>query len=1324
MRVLLLLLLCCGQALAAIPKPLQPWQDWVLADQSFRHCPLNLGTEAKGAGDFSCLWYRPLVLNLDDGAGQFSMAVSRYSDGWVWLPGEPGQSWPRQMQLDGKALALMNVGGRPALWVPKGEHRIDGHFGWSQLPAKLRLPQGAALIQLSLGGKGVGQPQREGGYLLLTREAQGSDSHQASLDVSVFRHFEDGLPATLTTVLRLDIAGPARELNLGKVLPDGYSVLTLQSELPARFDADGTLRIQALAGNKSLTIRARSLEAVSQLGFVQNGLMPGQEVWSVATDSRLRSLRFEGASPIDPNQTRMPAGWRQLPAFVLSPSQGLALVEQGRGRQQSQNSLHLSRDLWLDFSGKGYHFSDIISGTMRSDWRLDMAAPYQLQQARQAERALPLTEGPNGQRGIELRAQNLELDASGTLDNSNHWPVAGWQSGFDGVDMTVNLPPGYRLLGASGPQQVSYSWLGAWNLLDMFVLVLSAVLVFKLSGWRWALVAGVALAALFHEPGMPVWLVLNAAIALLLARELGGKFAKATAAYQWASLALLVLALLPFASHQVRALLHPQLEWPIQGQDRSMYEMPLPGTASAPQELERIEVTSSRLRSPNAPAKALADAAYQAPPVERYTDNQVASAGSGLPDWSWHRYQLRWSGPVAAGDSLHLWVLPYWLRAPLIALAMLGLFAWLARELKGRWPAKGAALVLAIMLSPLPKPAEAALPDGQMLDALKARLTAPPECAPYCGALDEATLSAQDGRWQLELSAEALASSALPIPGAPGSWLPDTVLVDGAPSATSWHDGALWVALAKGRHQLTLSGPAADADRVNLGFRLVPNRVLVTLRGWQAQGLSSGHLSGNSLVLEREIKDAADFKTGKLSVKPYVKVVRTLHFGERWSVDTQVIRMAPESQPFSVFIPLLSGERLQSELPQGPDGVQLNFAAGQSQLRFTGILERREHLTLTAPPLSQRVEQWRLEPTNLWRLEATGTPQIQSLNGEDWQQLYQPRGGETLAVTLSRPRQLGGDTLAFDGVTLSLDVAGHGSSGQLVIEYRATLGGKHKLTLPAGWELVDARQDGAPLVLAKDADALTLPILPGEHNLGIKLRSTQGVSLVQGLPDINLGLGAANIDINLSLGSDRWLLFTHGPVMGPVVLYWSALVVFLLLAWGLSRTALLPIGFGDLLLLGLGLSTQAWSVLVLVLAWLMAVKWRAGKADLLDKSWFNPLQVALLILSALALLLLVSSVPAGLLSRPDMMVSNASGNPLHWYQDLSDGALPALWALNLPLWVYKGAMLLWAIWLSFAVIRWVRLAWQGLNVGGFWHKKVWSDIATTAQPGEMPKPKD
>ncbi|MGW8367290.1 MAG: hypothetical protein ACWGPN_01265 [Gammaproteobacteria bacterium] len=60
------------------------------------------------------------------------------------------------------------------------------------------------------------------------------------------------------------------------------------------------------------------------------------------------------------------------------------------------------------------------------------------------------------------------------------------------------------------------------------------------------------------------------------------------------------------------------------------------------------------------------------------------------------------------------------------------------------------------------------------------------------------------------------------------------------------------------------------------------------------------------------------------------------------------------------------------------------------------------------------------------------------------------------------------------------------------------------------------------------------------------------------------------------------------------------------------------------------------------------------------------------------------------------------GNELRWFQDRVGGTVPDVSVFSLPLWVYKGVILAWALWLSFALIRWLPWAWRCWSEGGHW----------------------
>ena len=130
-------------------------------------------------------------------------------------------------------------------------------------------------------------------------------------------------------------------------------------------------------------------------------------------------------------------------------------------------------------------------------------------------------------------------------------------------------------------------------------------------------------------------------------------------------------------------------------------------------------------------------------------------------------------------------------------------------------------------------------------------------------------------------------------------------------------------------------------------------------------------------------------------------------------------------------------------------------------------------------------------------------------------------------------------------------------------------------------------------------------------------------------------------------------------------------------------------------------------MLLLFATWAFAMSWR-GQASLdLKPRLFNALQLGLGLLTVSALLALLAAIPVGLLGEPDMqIVSPVQFGSLSWFEDQSAGTTPEVATVSVSLWFYKAAMLAWALWLSFALLRWLPWAWKSFTQGGMWKAKV------------------
>ena len=162
--------------------------------------------------------------------------------------------------------------------------------------------------------------------------------------------------------------------------------------------------------------------------------------------------------------------------------------------------------------------------------------------------------------------------------------------------------------------------------------------------------------------------------------------------------------------------------------------------------------------------------------------------------------------------------------------------------------------------------------------------------------------------------------------------------------------------------------------------------------------------------------------------------------------------------------------------------------------------------------------------------------------------------------------------------------------------------------------------------------------------------------------------------------------------------------MLVLFAFILGRIGLAPLGMPQWLLLGLGFSTFNWPVFGLVAAWLLAFGIRERWQSSLTGTWFNAMQVVSGALTVFALLAIVVALPQGLLGTPDMHVAgqNSWGNVLGWFADSSETLLPVASVFTLPLWTYKLLILAWALWLSFALLRWLPWVWRCFSSEGLW----------------------
>ena len=1350
----------------AVPEPLRPWTDWVLRGHETSRCPARVvpGT----AGAVECVWPARLELALGEEGARFRQEVWVAIDSEMPLPGADGRppTWPARVRVDGQPTAIHARGGTPVVSLRRGRHEITGSIPWREMPVALQIPPATGLVSArGPDGERLELRREAGGRLWLrSGETLSPTAARDTLEVEVFRRAEDGIPLTLETRIALRVSGTAREVLLGVALPEGFVPTHLEGGLPARLEPDGRLRVQVRPGAFQLRLLARDTARTERLRVptqAEGGVWDATEEWVFASRPELRSVELEDGVAIDPGQTRLPAEWQRLPAFRLGKGETLRLVERERGRDRGADRLEIARTIHLDFSGDGATVSDRIHGEIVGATRLEMGAAAMLGRVSVGGLDQPITRVEGSEdRGVEVPLGPLELSADSRIEGSiARLAAVGWAHDFDAAGITLALPPGWRLFHAGGVDSVYTSWVGRWTLLDVFLVMVAIIASARLLGRRAGGVAALALVLSWPEPGAPhtLWLVLLGVEALRRVAP-AGRLSQALGIARAGALVGLLVVGIPFAVEQVRSGWFPALESPRTGWGPG-YDGADLGTAEADPSgsgIEEIVVTSSKSESsvldiptaiegfsggdiaaersvrpssgvPRAPAPRREIASKYAP-----DPRATVATGPGLPEWRWSETALHWSGPVDADHRVRLWLVPPWANGflAMLRVAAVMAFAWLlfAGATKGAGPerlrrwfsggdASAAVAVLAAGFAALVagtgSAARAEVPPDATLDELRARLLAPEPCEPECAGIALLGIGVDEDRAVFSVEIEAVTEAAIPLPGGGANGLAIlAVELDGAAADALLRtpDDSVWLRVPKGRHVARVVARIPNRAAVEIPLPMRPRRVERTKvpAGWKIVGLHEDGGVDAALQLVRE--SAAGERDGlePTEIPAFVRVERTLEFGLQWAVHTTVHRFAPAEGAVVVEVPLLPGESVTTPGLEVANGrVRIALHPAQGSAGWSSILEPAANLVLTAAEGSAWTEIWRIDPSPIWHVTAEGFPPVAFTAGSRLQE-WQPWPGETLALTVQRPAGTGGETFTVDRSTLTFSPGRRSTDAELEFVVRSSQAGRHSITLPEGAELTSLLTDGRPNPLRSEAGVVAFPVRPGSQTVKVGWREDRGIALLTRAPAVDLGVPSVNGHSNVAVPEGRWLLALGGPRLGPVLLFWPILAVWLVLAWGLSRLEGLPLRTRHWIGLAIGFTQASVWAAGLFVGWLLALAWRrrAGEAGALGASaWrFDLLQVGLVVLTVAALVSLLTAIETGLLGAPEMEIrgNGSDGRMLYWYADRAEGPIPVPWIFSVPLWVYRLAMLAWSLWIAQALLGWLRFGWDALGTGGLW----------------------
>ncbi len=1299
-----------GMDEAKIPPSLMEWKEWVLDDVKDLECPVDHSTDGR-----HCSWYREIAVSLIDQKVTFDLAVTLYRDRTRVILPSVHQKWPENVTVDGKRAVLLESDGTPSLILDKGEHTISGSIAAGKDLKYLQLPPSVALVSLHKNGEKLSSFTVDKNSRLWLDRSGSVKTEKGTLSVSIYRKVIDGHPMKMQTKLHFWVSGKMRSVILDGIMLEGFLPTAVSSPLDATITEDNRLKVEIKAGEWEITVDSYTPHDLTVLRRPKGEFAyANEEVWSLQSDPGYRSIEIEGARSIDASETALPKEWKTLPAYLIDDKPFGIKELYKSAEQQQKNEFLLKRDIWLDFDGKGYTISDTIDARISEVRRLEAADIINLASVSVNNKpTLITTLGNSAQKGVELREENLRIEASGRYEGDISLPPAsGWDENLDRVTTSLHLPIGWRLFASFGSDGKGSAWIDKWNLMDIFLVLLFGIALYQLFGWRWSLPSTLFMILLWHEDEAPtvIWLFVLAFAALL--RVLGeGKMRRFIKITALIVLGITILKVLSFAVTEIRTALYPQLEKSYY--DTSYDYSPMLGSSRSESIAyeEKMESYAKR-KSPSVQNISKSENLIM---QNRIDPNAVVQAGIGKPTWSWNTHYFTWQSAVGSDERLELWLIPpplstLWKIMNIIGVLFL-LFMFL-RALAASIPARlplgsSRPLLVALLLALSPHALRADIPSDALLGQLREKLVQPPGCLPECASMDSVALGITGDRLEITLSISAGADISVPLFGDRNVWLPESVSVDGNRSILDIDTGGrLRVALTKGVHEVRMSGTLMGYDQIVLSSILPIHNLTNTATGssWKVTSDEKSYIEINN-IREQKAKEKE-----KSRIEPMVEVRRTLYFGLRWYIDTEVRLLNTIDKPYPFLYTLLPDESiLDKEIELKDDKALLHLDNKNSYYRWRSSIPITESLELFFAKENRHTELWQMDISAIWDARYEGIEPVEQLRvGSILMPLFKPWQGQKLRLTMQKAKAVSGESLSIESSKLNIVQSGRYRDVTLDLRIKSSKAGQYIITLDETTELKPTQIDEKSHYLKADHGKVSIPLQAKAQSVKLSWREEIPSTTTYRFPRVNLDRESVNSTVSLTLPYDRWILWTNGPTLGPAVLLWGVLLAVLLFSVILGRFGGTPLRSRDWLLLGLGVSTTSVYIMLPVVVWIFALRYRKEKDAALKGGLRKLVQVGLVLLTLIAIATIIAAVSSGLLGNPDMMIlgNGSYGHHLSWYSDRITAALAEPTVVTISLWYYRALMLIWAIWIAFSLIGWLKWSWEVFTTGDVWPKRV------------------
>lgn len=723
-----------------------------------------------------------------------------------------------------------------------------------------------------------------------------------------------------------------------------------------------------------------------------------------------------------------------------------------------------------------------------------------------------------------------------------------------------------------------------------------------------------------------------------------------------------------------------------------------------------------------------------------YDSKAKIQTGPGLPEWRGKVVSFGWNSPVKEKQQVYpiLISLEVARVLTLLRVALLLALAVLLLDLKRvRIPLTTAFRVLVIgflILGAMPSTtqAQSSIPDEATLQKLKERLLdqkklehEKSDAYPNAAEIPDVSISLKDHKVSYDAEIHVATWTSVPLPGRLPAWSPLTVLVDGKSDVViARENGLLWVVLPAGVHHVRVEGLLPEVTEWEWSFQLKPHHVTIDAPEWTVTGVRPGGIPEQQIFFAMKQKVVASNETGygHQDYHAIAQLDRHLEMGLIWQVHNEVRRLSGEGKAISLRIPLLAGEKVLSSNEIVKDGfIEVRLGAHEESYAWDSEMSVANEISLTTKVDDAWVEQWHVVASPVWNFTLSGLAPVFEVNGADLVPTWNPWPGEKVELKkINRPEAMLGATVTVQHVDHVIHLGLRQRASTLVLRVECSLGEEFPITLPKDAEITSLSVNGAAMPVRKDGDNLVVQLHPGLQNIAIDWKTSTDLGFSAKADAIHLPVESTNINTTFDMPDSRWVLWTHGPLMGPAVRLWGILLVSLIFGGILGQLKLSPLRSTEWMLLAIGLTQVHLLAALVIIAWLFLLAWRGKNSDLTP--WkFNLVQLGVIIFTLASIGILIEIVRKGLLGEPEMFIVGNGSNQhyLQWYLSRADGDLSQAGCVSVSIWVYRVLMLLWALWLASSLIYWLKFGWEQFSKGGFIQKVTKTEAPKTTTPSSL-----